>query len=188
MTQLALDLLIRNLLEYTSIVNPIILYGDFNLPDLSWYDYSSGTPENQRFLDSMADNDLIQIVDLPTAATGILDLFIVSKDLEVASFKLGGVQKNSLYNHCSISTVYEFQIVLFYIRKPKTVFRYCNGDFDRLNALIDEKPLSGLCWGNVNVLIEQWLIGLTSSFSRQPSVGRSIGRICRIRLLLVLRM
>ena len=40
--------------------------------------------------------------------------------------------------------------------KPNASFSYCNADFDKLNALIVSKPFSGICWSNVNVLIEQW--------------------------------
>ena len=40
--------------------------------------------------------------------------------------------------------------------KPNNSVSYCNADFDKLNALIVTKPFSGICWSNVNVLIEQW--------------------------------
>ena len=37
---------------------------------------------------------------------------------------------------------------------PTAIFSYCNGGFD---ALIEQKPFSGVSWSNVNVLIQQWI-------------------------------
>ena len=158
MAQSALNSLLRNVLEYTSQVNSFFVYGDFNISNISLKDYSYSIPDNQYFIDLMVDNDLNQILDFPTAATGVLVLVFVSKDLEVTSCKLGGDQMNSLSNHYSILTeikIQDFKSLYFRPGKQTAIFSYCNGNFDKPNAPTDEKPFSGLCWSIVNVLIEQ---------------------------------
>ena len=57
----------------------------------------------------MVDNELNRVIDFPTAATAILDLIFVSKDLEVTSCKLGGDQMNYSSNHYSILTEIKIQ-------------------------------------------------------------------------------
>ena len=97
-----LNILFEDVLKYSSQVTSIIIYGDFNLADIDWKVYSSATPDNQAFIDLMMDNDLIQIIDFPTAASGILDLIFISKDLYVSSCKVGDGSINLLSNHFSI--------------------------------------------------------------------------------------
>ena len=106
----------------------------------------------------MLDNDLIQIIDFPTAASGILDLIFISKDLDVPSCKISDESINLLSNHFSILTqlsIPNFQSLYMRPGKPNASFSYCNADFDKLNALIVTKPFSGICWSNVNVVNEQ---------------------------------
>ena len=159
MGQSSLNILLEDVLKHSSQVTYIIIYGDFNLPDIDWKSYSSATPDNQTFVDLMLDNDLIQIIDFPTAASGILDLIFISKDIDVSSCKIGYESINLLSNHFSILTqlsIPNFQSLYMQPGKPDASFSYCNSDFDKLNALIKTKPFSEICWSNVNVLIEQW--------------------------------
>ena len=89
MAQSSLNISLEDVLKHSSQVTSIIIYGDFNLPDIDWKNYFSATPDNQAFVDLMLDNDLIQIIDFPTAVSGILDLIFISKDLDVSSCKIG---------------------------------------------------------------------------------------------------
>ena len=97
-----MNILLEDVLKHSSQVTSIIIYGDFNLADIDWKSYSSTTPDNQAFIDLMLDNDLIQIIDFPTGASGILDLIFISKDLDVSSCKIGDESINLLSNHFSI--------------------------------------------------------------------------------------
>ena len=143
MAQSSLNILLENVLNHSSQVTSIIIYGDFNLPDIDWKSYSSTTPDNQAFIDLMLDNDLIQIIDFPTAASGILDLIFISKDLDVSSCKIGDESINLLSNHFSILTqlsIPNFKSLYMRPGKPNASFSYCKADFDKLNALIVTKP------------------------------------------------
>ena len=109
----------------------------------------------------MVDNDLNQIIDFPTSATGILDHIFISKDLEVTPSRLDGNQMNSLSNHCSFlpeTKIQNFQSVHFRPGKPTASFSCSNGVSDRPNSLIAQKPFPVICWSNVNAPIEQWYV------------------------------
>ena len=119
------------------------------------------TPDNQAFIDLMMDNNLIQISDIPTAASGILDLIFISKDLDISSCKIGGESINLLSNHFSIFTqlsIPNFKSLYMRPGKPNASFSYCNADSENFYSLIVTKPFSRICWSNANVVIEQWHI------------------------------
>ena len=61
----------------------LIIAGDFNHPDLFWYDLScsynpNGFPSSIDMADCLNDNLLSQVVDQPTYSTSILDLVITN--------------------------------------------------------------------------------------------------------------
>ena len=96
----------------------------------------------------MMDNDLSQIIDIPTAVIGTFDPILVRKDLEVTSCKLGGGQMNSLSNNYSMLMKIKLQVVksLYFRRGNRTaVFSYCNDDSNKFDALIEEKKFSRQC-------------------------------------------
>ena len=158
MAQSALKSLFRNLLKYCSQVNSVTVYGDFNIPNNSWKDYSSRIPDKQQFIDLFVDNNLNQTKHFPIAAAGILDLIVVNNELGVTSCKLSDDQINTLSNYLSSLTaikIQDFKSLCFRPGKPTAILSYCKGNFNSSNAIFEEKPFSGLCWSNVYVPIEQ---------------------------------
>ena len=60
---------------------PIVLCGDFNLPQINWMTISptgSSSPSATLMCSIVADNFLTQIVNFPTRQNNILDLILVS--------------------------------------------------------------------------------------------------------------
>ncbi len=49
----------------------LILVGDFNLPDIDWDTLSGTSRFSGAFCDSVPDNNLSQLVDIPTHSKGI---------------------------------------------------------------------------------------------------------------------
>ena len=43
-----------------------VLMGDFNHPDISWEDHTARQTQSRRFLQSIDDNFLMQVVEEPT--------------------------------------------------------------------------------------------------------------------------
>ena len=66
----------------------VLIGGDLNLQDVDWDTRISKNDLNQPLLDLLESNDMNQIIDFPTAASGILDLILVNKNIEVISCKL----------------------------------------------------------------------------------------------------
>ncbi|XP_065895940.1 uncharacterized protein [Dysidea avara] len=68
----------------TNLVNessPIILLGDFNLPDVNWATYSGSSPKSNKFCDLLFQLNLFQLVDEPTHNQGnTLDLIITNNE------------------------------------------------------------------------------------------------------------
>ena len=51
----------------------VLIGGDLNLQDVDWDSRISKNDLNQPLLDLLESNDMNQIIDFPTAASGILD-------------------------------------------------------------------------------------------------------------------
>ena len=69
---------IKEVLEISNSYRSTILYGDFYLEQDDWKDYSTKDSEEQQLLDIITQKDFQQIVDFPTAASGILDLVFIN--------------------------------------------------------------------------------------------------------------
>jgi len=54
--------------------------GDFNQPDISWEDQTARHKQSRRFLQSIDDNFLIQVVEEPTRKGTLLDLVLTNND------------------------------------------------------------------------------------------------------------
>ena len=58
-------------------VNQFILVGDLNLPKIDWNNYSGNVTLEQDFLNTFAENSLLQRIDVPTHRHGnTLDLLL----------------------------------------------------------------------------------------------------------------
>jgi len=54
--------------------------GDFNHPDISWADHTARQAQSRRFLQSINDSFLMQVVEEPTRKGALLDLVLTKKE------------------------------------------------------------------------------------------------------------
>ena len=65
--------------------------GDFNHPDICWKSNTARQTESRRFLQSIDDNFLTQVVEEPTRRGVLLDLVLTNKERVVGDMKAGGL-------------------------------------------------------------------------------------------------
>ena len=64
--------------------------GAFKHPDISWEDHTARQAQSRRFLQSIDDNFLMQVVEQPTRKGALLDLVLINKEGLVEDVKVGG--------------------------------------------------------------------------------------------------
>jgi len=67
----------------------LVLMGDFNHPDISWEDHTAKHTQSRRFLQSIDNNFLMQVVKEPVRRR-VLDLVLTNKEGLVEDVKAGG--------------------------------------------------------------------------------------------------
>ena len=137
--------LFASIVSLTEIDNYII-GGDFNLPEkknCGWRDFSSDDKFTQEFLDLVVDNDIIQLVHFKSAASGTLDIISTSKNLASLLCEKSDYQINRLSNHFGVVANVKFKSKLTYLRDNimKTRLSICEGDYDLLNRIIEDKTI-----------------------------------------------
>lgn len=78
----------NHLTDYISIIcevnHPVIILGDFNLPNLDWVNFSwPKTPIYEKFAASISQNSLSQIVNETTRYNNLIDLLLTTTPLEI---------------------------------------------------------------------------------------------------------
>ncbi|PKU35650.1 glycerol kinase [Limosa lapponica baueri] len=58
----------------------LVLLGNFNYPDICWKGNTARHTQSQRFLQSIDDNILTQVVEEPKRRGALLDLVLTKKD------------------------------------------------------------------------------------------------------------
>ena len=147
----------------------VLIGGDLNLQDVDWDTRMSKNDLDQPLLDLLESNDMNQIIDFPTAASGILDLILVNYNIEVISCKPANAKINSFTNHKGINLkirIRNFSNKYLRTNLPISSLSYCRANYEEMNKLIAEKPFNGICWSNVEVLIEQWYDWLKDILAR----------------------
>ena len=113
-----------------------IVYGDFNLLEIDWHNYSAKNSDTQKFVDPISFYSFQQIIDFPTAASGILDLVLVNPKTEVISCKKINRDISLLSNHDAITLKVRVRnLSSSYLRetKSKIVYSFCKARFDEMN-------------------------------------------------------
>jgi len=124
-------------LKVASQSQALVLLVDFNHPDISWEDHTARHAQSRRFLQSIDDNFLMQVVEDPTRRGMLLDLVLMNKEGLVEDMKIGGSLS------CSDCEIVEFRILHggnMARSKIKTL------DFRRANFGLFEDLLRGIPW------------------------------------------
>ncbi|GAB0181056.1 hypothetical protein GRJ2_000570900 [Grus japonensis] len=92
-------------LEVASRSQALVLMGDFNHPDICWKSNTARHAQSRRFLQSIDDNFLTQVVEEPMRRGVLLDLVLTNKEGLVGDMKV----EDSL--GCSDHEMVEFRIL-----------------------------------------------------------------------------
>jgi len=110
--------------------------GDFNHPAISWEDHTARHMQSMRFLQSIDDNFLMQMVE-PTRRGTLLNLVLTNKEGLVEDVKVTGRLS------CSDHEMVEFRILH---GGSRAVSRIKTLDFRRANFGLFEELLGGILW------------------------------------------
>jgi len=77
-------------LKVASQSQALVLVGDFNHPDISWEYHTARHTQSRRYLQSIDDHFLMQVVEEPTRRGVLLDLVLTNKEGLVEDVKVGG--------------------------------------------------------------------------------------------------
>jgi len=111
--------------------------GDFNHPDISWEDHRARHIQSRRFLQSIDDNFLMQVVEEPTRKGTLLDLVLTNKEGLVEDVKVGDRLS------CSDHEMVEFRILS---GGSRAISRIKPLDFRRANFDLFKELLGGIPW------------------------------------------
>ena len=76
-------------LRDASILSPLVLMGDFNLPDVNWDHYMADTSKSRRFIKHLDDNFLVQVLREPTRKGALLNLLLEKREGLVGDMAIG---------------------------------------------------------------------------------------------------
>jgi len=124
-------------LKVVSQSQALVLVGDFNHPDISWEDHAARHIQSRRFLQSIIDNFLMQMVEEPMRRGNLLDLALMNKEGLVEDVKAG----DSL--GCSDHKMVEFRVLH---GGSRVISRIKTLDFRRANFGLFKDLLGGMPW------------------------------------------
>ncbi|GAB0207304.1 hypothetical protein GRJ2_003196000 [Grus japonensis] len=124
-------------LEVASQSQALVLMGDFHHPDICWKGNTARHAQSRRFLQSIDDNFLTQVVEESTRRGVVLDLVLTNKEGLVGDVKVGG----SL--GCSDHEMVEFRILR---GRSRAISRITTLDFRRGNFGLFKDLLGRIPW------------------------------------------
>ncbi|CAM5177685.1 unnamed protein product [Eretmochelys imbricata] len=68
----------------------LVLMGDFNHPDICWESNTAVHRQSRKFLESVGDNFLVQVLEEPTRGRALLDLLLTNREELVGETKVDG--------------------------------------------------------------------------------------------------
>jgi len=115
----------------------VVLMGDFNHPDICWEDHTARHMQCRRFLQSVEDNFLMQVVEEPTRRGVLLELLLTNKEGLAEDVKAGGRLG------CSDHEMVEFRILR---GESRAISRIKTLDFRRANFGLFKELLGEVPW------------------------------------------
>jgi len=127
-------------LQAASQSQALVLMGDFNHPDINWEDHTTRQVQSRRFLQSIDDNFLNQVVEEPTRKGALLDRVLTNKEGMVEDVKVG------CRLCCSDHEMGEFMILR---GGSRAISRIKTLDFRRAKFGLFNELLGGIPWATV---------------------------------------
>jgi len=124
-------------LQAASQSQALVLMGDFNHPDTSWEDNTARQAQSRRFLQSINENFLMQVVEEATRKGALLDLLLTKKEGLVEDVKVGGRLG------CSDNEMAEFRILR---GGSKAISRIKTLELRRADFGLFKELLGGILW------------------------------------------
>jgi len=124
-------------LQAASQSQALVLMGDFNHPDISWEAHTVRQAQSRRFLQSIDDNFLMQVVEEPTRKGALLDLVLTNKEGLVEDVQAGGRVS------CSDHEIVEFRILC---GGSRVISRIKTLDPKRADFALFKELLGGILW------------------------------------------
>ena len=127
-------------LQEVLCLQALVLTGDFNHADICWDSGMAGGRQPKRFLESVEDNLLVQVIDGPIRGEALPDLVFTNAEESIREVKMGG----SL--GCSDHALVEFVILKNAGLAKSRARTPC---FRRANFWLLKELLSGVPWDTV---------------------------------------
>ena len=113
---------------------PLLLIGDFNLPDIDWSSLTADTPPSRLFCNSLFSHNLVQLIHSPTHSHGnILDLIVTSHPEIISQVIVGDAACCSVSDHSlvSFSVTHSYS---FSRCKSSYIYKYQDADVEGIDS------------------------------------------------------
>ena len=136
--------------------NHRIINEDFNLSSIEW-SIQTSEPLHQCILDKIDKLSLTQTVHFKTTNANILDLVLVSNQVEIIDTLPLDAFTAPKSDHKPINSIIRIKELEKNSTFSKTSFySYCKADFNGLNEAFSINSFSPYCWSNVTKIVELW--------------------------------
>ena len=136
--------------------NHRIINEDFNLFSIDW-PIQTSEPLHQCILDKIDKLSLTQTIHFKTTNAYILDLVLVSNQVEIIDTLPLDVFTAPKSAHKPINSIIRMKQLKKSSTFRKTSFySYCKADFNGLNDAFSINTFSPYCWSNVTKIVELW--------------------------------
>ena len=162
----SLQNLFKNIATFKKRSDDILIYGDFNFVSINWNSLSSDDELETEFLQYLDVNNRHQKVNFNTGASGILDLFLVNKGIQIIDIhKCEDQLLQRFSNHSPIEVTFNIESFSLVTRQNIVKgYSFCNGDY--IPTYMIQKKFDSYCWSNPNKVIELWYQWLNSAIEK----------------------
>ena len=120
-----------------ALSNPVLILGDFNLPEINWSTLSGNSAASDNFCEFIFDSNLTQLVDTPTHTCGnMLDLVLTNCPEQISNLLVHPPQYQCVSSDHHLIT---FSVALRHcIPSPsiREVFNFKRGDYIGLSEYL----------------------------------------------------
>ena len=137
--------LVKYLVTVAALSTPVLIFGDFNLPDINWTTLTGNSAVSNNFCEFVFESNLIQLVNSPTHIRGnILDLVLTNSPDHVTNLTVHSPEYQCVTSdHYLISFTTSLKHLVS-TPTTKEVFNYAKGDYSGLSEYLSSCDLSVL--------------------------------------------